>query len=84
MVKQGFKNNAVIGISTAAAAGSNAKLLRQARVRVQRRGSIRIKSHLAPEMKTFYRLLWLMIHITKAKSQIWHFWRFSFAFQSSC
>lgn len=34
MVKQGFKNNSVIGMS--AAAGSNEKLLRQARVRVER------------------------------------------------
>lgn len=66
MVKQDFKNNPVIGMSTAA-------LLEAARnfsVRPERRGAIRSKSHLALEMKTFSRLLWLMSHITEAKIDI--------------
>lgn len=67
MVKQDFKNNPVIGMSAAA-------LLHQARMETERRGAIRIKSHLALEMKTFSRLLWLMSHITEAKIEI--FWAF--------
>jgi len=62
MVKQDFKNKPVIAML---AAGSSAKLLCQTRYSVER-DVASLQAHLAPEMKTFDELLWLMKHITEA------------------
>lgn len=67
MAKQEFKNNWVIGMP--ASAEISAKLTHQdKKQRRERRGSVGAKRHLASDGKIFYRLLWLMMHSTKAES----------------
>lgn len=67
MVKQDYENNQVIGMS--AGAEISAKLIHQDEKQSrERRGFVRVKRHLASDVKIVYRLLWLMMHISKAES----------------
>lgn len=67
MVRQDLKNNQVIGMS--AGAEISAKLVHQDKEqRRERHRCVRIQRHLAFDVKIFGRLLWLMMHITIAKS----------------